>query len=57
MTKNKGKVIQIVSVVVDVQFELDVPNIYHALEAKTPSGDVIVLEVQQLLGDNMNSRG
>ncbi len=47
----KGKIIQIIGVVVDVQFENGMPEIYNALEIK--NGDKnIVLEVQQHVGDN-----
>lgn len=47
----KGKITQIVSVVVDVQFTDGVPSLYSALEVEAGRGKKIVLEVQQLLGD------
>lgn len=46
-----GKIIQILGVVVDVEFENEIPNIFDAIEVN--AGDKkIVLEVQQHLGDN-----
>jgi F-type H+-transporting ATPase subunit beta len=50
---NVGKIIQIIGVVVDVHFPAKVPQIYSALEVKTPDGETLVLEVQQNLGDNI----
>ena len=49
---NIGKITKIVSVVVDVAFESSVPPIYTALEVQKQDGTKLVLEVQQLLGDN-----
>ncbi len=53
-TVNTGIIVQVVGVVVDVQFEGKVPAIYEALEAAHPQkkGDVLVLEVSGHLGDN-----
>lgn len=48
-----GKIIQVIGVVVDVQFKQEIPAIYDALEAKLPSGDIVTLEVQQHLGDGI----
>ena len=53
MTKNVGKISQIIGVVVDVQFNDQLPAIYNALEVKRPSGEVLTLEVQQHLGSNV----
>jgi F-type H+/Na+-transporting ATPase subunit beta len=47
----KGKITQIVSVVVDVQFEDHVPEIYNALELVREDGVRIVLEVASILGE------
>ena len=48
-----GKVKQIIGAVVDVQFnEGELPEIYNALEIKRESGDKLVLEVQQHLGED-----
>jgi F-type H+-transporting ATPase subunit beta len=50
---HKGKIKQIIGAVVDVQFaEGDLPEIYSALELKRDSGDTLVLEVQQHLGED-----
>ena len=49
---NNGKVKQVIGAVVDVQFEGQLPEIYSALELKRPNGDVLVLEVQQHLGED-----
>lgn len=54
MKNNKiGQITQIVSVVVDVQFEGYVPAIYNALTVQLPGGGQIVLEVASLLGKDM----
>ena len=49
---NTGKIKQIIGAVVDVHFEGNLPEIYNALELKRPSGDTLVLEVQQHLGED-----
>jgi F-type H+/Na+-transporting ATPase subunit beta len=46
-----GKIIQIIGPVVDVEFEKDLPEIYHALKTQK-DGETIVLEVAQHLGGN-----
>ena len=51
-TQNKGTVSQIIGVVVDVNFPNKLPEIFSAVEAKMPDGNVLVLEVQQHLGSN-----
>ncbi|MEY3784505.1 MAG: synthase subunit beta, F-type H+-transporting ATPase subunit beta [Candidatus Parcubacteria bacterium] len=49
----KGKVIQIIGPVVDVEFaEGTLPAIYDSLEIKTKDGDKLVLETRQHLGGN-----
>ncbi|MBO8139291.1 MAG: F0F1 ATP synthase subunit beta [Thermosipho sp. (in: Bacteria)] len=52
--KSKGKIIRIIGPVVDVQFEEgELPDIYDALIVVNPqSGKKLVLEVEQLIGDN-----
>ncbi len=51
--KNKGTVAQIIGAVVDVEFGSGaLPKIYNALEVSAEDGAVLVLEVQQHLGDN-----
>lgn len=51
MTK-QGKITQVIGPVVDVHFEDELPNIYHALEVER-GGEKVILEVQQHLGSNM----
>lgn len=50
---NTGKITQIISVVVDVKFEGQLPNIYNALKVKKNDGTVVVLEVELILGDGV----
>ena len=55
---NKGKVVQVIGPVIDVEFEPDkVPDIYTALVLKDEEGvltrDTIICEVQQQLGRNI----
>ena len=52
---NKGKIVQVVGPVVDVEFPDKLPRIYNALtvEYKAQNGPVkLTLEAQQHLGDN-----
>src|ERR1041384_5703644 len=49
---NAGKVKQIIGAVVDVQFNGKLPEIYNALEMVRENGDVLVMEVQQHLGED-----
>ncbi|AHB41083.1 hypothetical protein P148_SR1C00001G0276 [candidate division SR1 bacterium RAAC1_SR1_1] len=51
----KGTIISIKGVVVEIQFEKDIPNIYDALVVDVPNsnGDQIVIEVLQLLEDGI----
>jgi len=55
MSKNIGKVVQIIGPVIDVSFEKagsDIPNIYDALEITKENGDKIVVECQQHIGEH-----
>jgi len=54
MSKHIGKVVQVIGPVVDVRFEAgkDLPNIYDALHVTRPGGGVLVLETQQLIGED-----
>ncbi|MCB0793520.1 MAG: F0F1 ATP synthase subunit beta [Flavobacteriales bacterium] len=54
MSKHIGKVVQVIGPVVDVRFEdaQNLPNIYDALHIKRPDGTVLVLETQQLIGED-----
>jgi F-type H+-transporting ATPase subunit beta len=47
-----GKVKQVISAVVDVQFHGSLPEIYNSLELRRPNGDILVMEVQQHLGED-----
>ena len=47
-----GKVKQIIGAVVDVQFKDQLPDILNALEIKRDNGDILVLEVQNHLGED-----
>ena len=49
---NTGKVKQVIGAVVDVQFDGTLPEIYNSLELKRENGDILVLEVQQHLGED-----
>ena len=49
--KEKGKIIQVIGAVVDVQFEGELPEILTALEVDN-SGNKLILEVAQHLGEN-----
>ena len=52
-TKTKGKVVQIISSVLDARFpESELPDIYNALEIDKPDGK-LVCEVQQHLGGGL----
>ena len=49
---SKGSIVQVIGTVVDVEFLPDkLPNIYNALETDL-DGDKLVLEVEQLVGNN-----
>ena len=47
-----GKVKQVIGAVIDVQFHGELPEIYNALELKRENGDILILEVQQHLGED-----
>src|SRR5215470_10703475 len=52
---NKGKIVQVVGPVVDVEFTESLPSIYHALTVEYKAQDrhvQVTLEVQQHLADN-----
>ena len=52
MAENKGKIVQIIGTVVDVEFPPDnLPEIYNALNLEH-NGEELVLEVEQLVGNN-----
>src|SRR5215204_3848510 len=52
---NKGKIVQVIGPVVDVEFPEGLPGIYNALTVEFKIGDEaakLTLEVQHQLGDN-----
>src|SRR5210317_391256 len=54
MAKVTGKVSQIIGPVIDVEFEsgVELPKIYNSLEIKREDGTILVLEVQQHVGED-----
>ncbi|MBP6389827.1 MAG: F0F1 ATP synthase subunit beta [Flavobacteriales bacterium] len=54
MSKHIGKVVQVIGPVVDVRFEgaSSLPNIYDALQITRADGTILVLETQQLIGED-----
>lgn len=50
---NKGKVVQIIGPVVDIQFKEILPDIHHALKIILPNKKELTLEVQQHLGEQL----
>ncbi len=50
---NKGKISQIIGVVIDVKFDDQLPEIFNALEITKSNGEKLVLEVQQHRGGNI----
>lgn len=56
MADNKGKVVQIIGPVVDIEFETKLPKIFNAVEIKFKVSDKeqkLVCEVAQHIGDNI----
>ncbi len=54
MANTNGKIVQVIGPVVDVRFSdaENLPNIYDALEVLLPEGGKLVLETQQLTGED-----
>ena len=55
MSKNSGKIAQVIGPVVDVRFDLEggkLPNILDALEIVRGNGQKLILEVQQHVGED-----
>jgi F-type H+-transporting ATPase subunit beta len=50
---NTGKITQIISVVVDVKFEGQIPSVYNALKVKKNDGTEVILEVELVLGEGV----
>ena len=49
---NKGKIVQIIGVVVDIEFLEKLPAIYNALEIQLSKNKKLILEVEQILSEN-----
>ncbi|MEX0616664.1 MAG: F0F1 ATP synthase subunit beta [Candidatus Woykebacteria bacterium] len=49
---NKGKIVQIIGPVIDIEFKEGLPRIYNALEVET-SKEKLILEVQSHLGEGV----
>lgn len=53
LTKNEGLISQIIGPVIDVEFQQgELPEIFNALKITKDDGDVVTVEVQQMLGSN-----
>jgi len=55
MSSNKGEIIQVIGPVIDVSFEkegAELPKIHDALEIDRGNGKILVVEVQQHIGEN-----
>jgi len=50
LTRNTGKILQIIGAVLDIRFESGLPALYNAIEIQRED-DTLVLEVMQHLGD------
>jgi len=49
---NKGKIIQIIGPVVDVEFDEKLPEIFNALKIEKEDDDDLILEVEHHMGEN-----
>jgi len=55
MVENKGRILQVIGPVVDVEFtsgNAALPDIYEALEIPRTDGDPLIVECQQHIGEN-----
>jgi len=53
LNKNEGLISQIIGPVIDVEFQQgELPSIYNALKITKDDGEVVTVEVQQMLGSN-----
>lgn len=53
LVKNEGLISQIIGPVIDVEFQQgELPEIYNALKITKDDGEVVTVEVQQMLGSN-----
>lgn len=54
MENNIGKIVQVIGPIVDIRFEEDnLPNLLNAVEIETKSGDTLIVEVAQHVGDDI----
>lgn len=54
MSNNIGKVVQVIGPVVDIKFDSEnLPSIYNAIEIKMAHGNLLVVEVEQHVGDDI----
>ena len=55
MSDKYGKIAQVIGPVVDVAFDLEnqeLPPIYTALKVDRPDGEMLILEVEQHIGED-----
>ncbi len=55
MSKNTGKIVQVIGPVIDIKFDTqgaELPKILEALEITRPNGSKVILECQQHIGEN-----
>lgn len=55
MAKNEGEILQVIGPVVDISFENaggELPNIFDALEIKRETGETLIVECQQHIGES-----
>ena len=50
---NKGKIVQIIGAVIDVEFDEELPALYNALKVKREGQNDLTLEVAQHIGDDV----
>ena len=50
---NKGKIVQIIGAVIDVEFKEELPKLYNALKVKREGQNDLTLEVAQHIGDDV----
>ncbi|MCQ2749617.1 MAG: F0F1 ATP synthase subunit beta [Clostridia bacterium] len=50
---NKGKIVQIIGAVIDVEFAEELPKLYNALKVKREGQNDLTLEVAQHIGDDV----
>jgi F-type H+/Na+-transporting ATPase subunit beta len=54
MSNNIGKIVQVIGPVVDIKFDSEnLPSIYNAVEIKLPHDKILIVEVEQHVGDDI----